>query len=312
MTPNSPVVTLAPYAGRRVSWGAVFAGAVAAIAIQLVLALIGLAFGAANINPATQTHPFAGFATGSAVWMFISGIIALFCGGWIAAHLAAVPKRADSMLHGVLCWSMATLATAFLVSVTAGRVVGGAAGIVGQGLSAVGAGVGNLAAAAAAQTNASPREVAQVRDQAMGILQDYAKGSIGAAGQRVLAGNESIQQAISDVFDHGAKGWSQADKTALVNSLAANTSLTREQAANVVDKWIALSQQANVKLQQLGNQAAQAAQTAMANIARVAGWSAVALILFAVAAGLGGWVGKPENLVTSIGGSPGAAGASAV
>jgi hypothetical protein len=43
----------------RISWGAIFAGAVVAIATQLVLTLIGGAIGLATLNPATGQNPSA-------------------------------------------------------------------------------------------------------------------------------------------------------------------------------------------------------------------------------------------------------------
>jgi hypothetical protein len=41
----------------RISWGAVFAGAIIALATQIVLALIGMAIGLATLNPATGASP---------------------------------------------------------------------------------------------------------------------------------------------------------------------------------------------------------------------------------------------------------------
>jgi hypothetical protein len=41
----------------RISWGAVVAGAIIALATQIVLALIGMAIGLATLNPATGDSP---------------------------------------------------------------------------------------------------------------------------------------------------------------------------------------------------------------------------------------------------------------
>ena len=41
----------------RISWGAIFAGAIIALATQLVLTLIGTALGLATLNPATGQNP---------------------------------------------------------------------------------------------------------------------------------------------------------------------------------------------------------------------------------------------------------------
>ena len=43
----------------RISWGAIFAGAIIAVATQLVLTLIGTAVGLATLNPETGQNPVA-------------------------------------------------------------------------------------------------------------------------------------------------------------------------------------------------------------------------------------------------------------
>src|SRR5438067_6393118 len=41
----------------RISWGSIFAGAIIALATQLVLTLIGMAIGLATVNPASGDTP---------------------------------------------------------------------------------------------------------------------------------------------------------------------------------------------------------------------------------------------------------------
>lgn len=53
---------------KRVSWGAVFARVVIAFVTMLALSLLGLAIGLGTIDPVEEQNPFAGLATGAAVW----------------------------------------------------------------------------------------------------------------------------------------------------------------------------------------------------------------------------------------------------
>jgi hypothetical protein len=106
---------------KRISWGAIFAGAVVAIMVSLLLGLLGIAIGAATIHPASEANPLAGMGTGALVWWFVITIIALFAGGCAASRLSGVGRGPEAMLHGVVTWGVVTLA----VLVTVGSAVGG-------------------------------------------------------------------------------------------------------------------------------------------------------------------------------------------
>ena len=63
----------------RASWGAVFAGAIIALATQIVLALIGMAIGLTTLNPSTGDSPSGtALGTGAAIWLVTSSLVSLF------------------------------------------------------------------------------------------------------------------------------------------------------------------------------------------------------------------------------------------
>src|SRR4029450_10807275 len=114
----------APYRGfdrpfARISWGAIFAGAIIALAAQLVLTLIGTAVGLATLNPATGQNPSgATLGIGAAVWLVISSLISLFLGGYIAGRLGGT---FNGWLHGLATWATVTMLTILLLTTAAGR-----------------------------------------------------------------------------------------------------------------------------------------------------------------------------------------------
>src|SRR5437762_14388098 len=72
----------------RISWGAIFAGAIIALATQLVLTLIGAAVGLATLDPATGQNPSGTtLGIGAAVWLVISilysHILGVSCAWWL-------------------------------------------------------------------------------------------------------------------------------------------------------------------------------------------------------------------------------------
>ena len=111
----------------RISWGAIFAGAIIALATQIVLALIGMAIGLATLNPASGDSPSGtALGAGAAIWLVISSLISLFIGGYIAARLAG---RFNGWLHGLITWGTLTLLTLMLLTTAAGQLIGAASGL---------------------------------------------------------------------------------------------------------------------------------------------------------------------------------------
>ncbi len=111
----------------RISWGAVFAGAIIALAVQLVLTLIGVAIGLATLSPATGDSPSGGaLGAGAGIWLVISSLISLFAGGYISARLGGT---FNGWLHGLTTWGTVTLLTLMLLTTAAGQLIGAASGL---------------------------------------------------------------------------------------------------------------------------------------------------------------------------------------
>ena len=111
----------------RISWGSIFAGAIIALATQLVLTLIGIAIGLATLDPATGDNPSStALGAGAGIWLVVSSLISLFIGGYIAARLAG---RLNGWLHGLTTWGTLTLATLMLLTSAAGQLIGAASGL---------------------------------------------------------------------------------------------------------------------------------------------------------------------------------------
>ena len=111
----------------RISWGAIFAGAVVALATQLVLTLIGGAVGLATLNPATGQSPSGTtFGIGAAIWLALSSLLSLFAGGYVAGRLGGT---FNGWLHGLATWATVTMLTVLLLATAAGGLIGAASGL---------------------------------------------------------------------------------------------------------------------------------------------------------------------------------------
>ncbi|RZK34050.1 MAG: hypothetical protein EOO57_11945, partial [Hymenobacter sp.] len=132
-------------ATKRISWGAILAGAVLALVIQLALSLLGLGIGLGTIDPLTEQNPMAGIGIGAGIWWVVSMLVSLYLGATVASRLAGMPRPTDGMLHGLLTWSVVTLLTFYLLTTAVGRIIGGVTGVAGRALSGMGSAVAAVA-----------------------------------------------------------------------------------------------------------------------------------------------------------------------
>jgi hypothetical protein len=97
----------------RMSWRAVLAGAVIAIAIGAMLNLLGVAMGAAALDPYDLSRGEAkGLAVAGGVWIALSNAIGLFVGAWIASRAGPHPdpwRLRTSALQPLAIWASAFL-----------------------------------------------------------------------------------------------------------------------------------------------------------------------------------------------------------
>src|SRR4051794_17786669 len=94
---------------KRISWPAVFAGLIIALAVELVLSVLGISIGATAVNPLTADQSAAqGFGIGAAIWLIVVTIISLFIGGWVAGRLSGFARSTEGLLHGLVTWGTLT------------------------------------------------------------------------------------------------------------------------------------------------------------------------------------------------------------
>ena len=136
----------APYASpaedilatKRISWAAVIAAVILALAIQLVLNMIGAGFGFSAIDPLQGETPSATtFSIAAGIWMVVSSMFALFAGGWLASYLAGVTRDEDGTLHGLVIWGLSTVFVVLFLMTVFGSLLGSTLNGLGYGAAAV-------------------------------------------------------------------------------------------------------------------------------------------------------------------------------
>lgn len=121
MTDFEPTAHEADPLHSLISWPAVIAGMVVAVAVGAMLDLLGSALGAGTLSPFDPAAAGArAFGVGSGLWMVLANILALFAGGFVASRAAKYPDRHEGMLHGLTVWALAFIVVVLAAGVMAG------------------------------------------------------------------------------------------------------------------------------------------------------------------------------------------------
>jgi hypothetical protein len=134
------------FRGDIISWGSVWAGLVTAIAVLVLLSILGVAIGLSSA-PAGAPPPSLGSAAG--LWGLVVIVVSLFVGGWTASSTSAISNRSTGVLHGAMVWGLTLIIGLILSVLGLGAVLGvlGEFGFLAFGGSA-GVTAGDLAGAA--------------------------------------------------------------------------------------------------------------------------------------------------------------------
>lgn len=275
---------------RRVSWGAVLAGVIIALAVQLLLSLLGLGVGASTIDPMQGDTPGAQtLGIGAGIWWLVSSLIAVFAGGWVAGRLAGVPERTDGMLHGLVTWGLAMLLMLYLLTTTISGLIGGAFGMIGSALQAAGQGAA-ATAQTAQQTPQGQGALGQIQGQIQQMLNQYAQ-QMSQAGQQIqqAAQDEQVRRVLERAVTAGPDALTPADREAAVSALQEHAGLSRTEAEQQLNQWIQSYREAQQTATQVGEQTADA-------VSQASLWSFAALAIGAVVAAIGGMLGAPKRV----------------
>jgi hypothetical protein len=84
-------------------WSAVWVGALAALAVGLIIGLIGFAVGAHQLA-APRAATWKNVRLITTIFNVAGAFFAFVVGGWIAARIAGLRRAEPAMLHGAVAW----------------------------------------------------------------------------------------------------------------------------------------------------------------------------------------------------------------
>jgi hypothetical protein len=273
----------------RLSWGAIFGGAVTALGLWVLLYALGLAAGLTSLDPANpHSARSSGIFTG--IWALIAPLIALFVGGWVAGRGSSIFSRGQGATHGLVMWGLTTVLGASIVAMAASAIVGG---VVAVGKAAVSAGSGAIGAVAGGSGNAA-RALGIDANDALGPINDRLR----AEGKPTITA-EQLQAATRDVAQSSLRQ-GQFDRETVVSSIVQNTGLSRADAEDIANRIQAQVQGTSAQAQSGLQAAAQKAEAGALKAGDVTGkafWGVFgALLMGLIAAVAGGAAGAPGHL----------------
>ncbi len=275
------------------SWPAIFCGVAVATAIAWLLSLLGTAIGASVLDGSDAEALGDGFGIGAAIWVAVTGLVALFVGGLVTGRLCGQDDDQAGILHGVSMWSVATILTLVLS-------YWGVSGLVNTGSSIVATATDAAAGATGAlpdSTNVPANNSAQVNRVISGIgasVKREVAQAASAAGDSALTQDEARQAMESldaDALHQIGMSYLNDDAEAARDTLAANTNLSEaqvDQLANTIETKV------KQRIEEYKAEAAKTVETA-STYAQAVLWSAfVAAALGLIASILGGMIGCKE------------------
>jgi len=86
----------------RISWGAIFAGAMVALSLYFLLTLLGTALG---LSVSDRVRPQT-LGTAAVVWSIVVTMLSLFVGGYVTSQCSVGENRFEAALYGVILWGV--------------------------------------------------------------------------------------------------------------------------------------------------------------------------------------------------------------
>jgi len=117
----------------HVSWRAILAGIVVALAVDVLLTLLGFAVGLTAFEP--RAGVLKGVGMGLGIWLILTAIASVFAGAYFGSRVAGDPWKGDGVAHGVMVWAGFLILSVVLVGSGAGKVLSSAAGLAGTAAS---------------------------------------------------------------------------------------------------------------------------------------------------------------------------------
>jgi hypothetical protein len=226
---------------------------------------------------------------GAAIWFVLSGIIAAGLGGYIAGRLSGKASQSTAAYHGLISWTISTLAVVYLLTSAASGMVGGALSTASSALGGAGKALGGSVQTAVQTAAPSLNNISDP----MAAIDNKVRGASG--GQDPAALRDAAATAVRAALSGDPSQQAVANDKA-ADALAKAQNISQDEAKAQVNQY---QQQYKETVAKTKEKAKQAADTAAKRASQGALFGALALLLGAAAAFFGGRVSAVVPTVTA-------------
>jgi hypothetical protein len=292
MSPVTPAEDARTVMINQISWGAVLAGVVLTLAIQLILNLIGIGLGAATLNPgdgAGQNPEASTLGIGAGIWFVVAGIIASFIGGYAAGRLGGKPKESTAGWHGLTAWALSTLLIFYLLTSTLGSIVGGAFSTLGNVAGGVASAAGGAVQTATQAAAAAPEEAGDAFAGIQTAIEDAVPAEDAAAARDAAVA--AVRALVT-----GDEAQAETAREEAAQALATARNIPLEEARTQVEGF---EEQYRSTVGNVQEQVTEVADTAASAVSTGTILGAIGLLIGALAGWFGGRAGAVDPTMTA-------------
>lgn len=206
-------VVVARPAWSRVGWGEVLAGAVAAISVQLLFTVLGIAIGITAADPdlADDVNASAeGVSMAAGAWWLISGTLSLLIGGMVLGRVSRYARGTELYLHGFTLWAV-TAVFGFAV-IWSGAGMASMAGMYGVALG----------------SNISSADASRVANTGRNVLESAASGTLSNGTVGTNTANDATTPGTTPAATPGAATSGTTSETTPTRSAIASSPALEE------------------------------------------------------------------------------------
>src|SRR5205085_5176277 len=108
-----------------INWSAIWVGALSALALALIISLIGAALGAHQLGPAAKIAKWSDVGVGALIFAVAGAFFSFVVGGWVAGKINGYRRAETDMLHGAIVWLVTVPMLVAFAAIGAGTLFGG-------------------------------------------------------------------------------------------------------------------------------------------------------------------------------------------
>ena len=165
-----------------VNWTSIWVGTLSALAVALIISLIGAAVGAHQLGPAAKIAKWSDVGIGALIFAVAGAFFSFVVGGWVAGKINGYRRAETDMLHGAIVWLVAIPVLITIAAIGGGTLFG--AWLNGLGMTPVWA--------SQTAVTADPTAAAAARNAALGVVTALLIGLMGSVIGGWMASGEPM------------------------------------------------------------------------------------------------------------------------